>query len=97
MIVDDEVFILEELAENLIEEGYECVTVDSVDAALKTIRNCFDISLILIDLRMPGKSGEDFIEMVEEDFPQIHKFIVMSGHGSSKYTSVDIRSGHINI
>ena len=90
LIVDDEEFICEEASETLIEEGYECLTAISVDAALTLIRTNLDISLIITDLKMPEKSGVVLIESVENEFGKTFKFVVMSGHGSALVDEVSI-------
>jgi DNA-binding NtrC family response regulator len=90
LIVDDEEIILEEALETLTDEGYECFIAISVKAAVEVIETTPGISLILTDLRMPGKTGADLIKMVEEKFGQDIKFIVMSGHASPSIETDDI-------
>ncbi len=81
LLVDDEPFIAEEASEALTDEGYDCIAVDSVDAAMKTLKNNPDIAVIVTDMKMPGKSGADLIREVREGLAPDMKFIVMSGHG----------------
>ena len=82
LVVDDEIAILDEIAETLTEEGYEAVCVDRVDAALDALRNHSDINLVVTDLKMPGKTGVNLINQARAEFERDITFIVMSGHGS---------------
>jgi len=82
LVVDDERDILEEVAETLTEEGYQAICAESVDAALDALRDHGDINVIVTDLKMPGRSGADFITEARADFERNLTFIIMSGHGS---------------
>ena len=72
--------ILEEAAETLIDEGYECFIASSVKAAVDIVETTPEIILILTDMKMPGETGADLIKIVETKFGLNIKFIVMSGH-----------------
>ena len=63
LLVDDEPKICAALAGALVSEGFEVVFVESGDEALAAFRDgIFD--LVLMDLRMPGKSGwETFAQL----------------------------------
>ncbi len=82
LLVDDEFDIREMLTELLTDEGYTCVTAESVSSAIQEVKNlsqqsaCFD--LIISDLNMPGGSGIDLLKMVRNmkiDAP----FLFLSG------------------
>jgi CheY-like chemotaxis protein len=60
LIVDDDVDILEALAELLESEGYAVTTVTDGQAALNRLRAGLRPSVILLDLMMPGMNGWDF-------------------------------------
>ncbi len=82
LVVDDEEDILEEAAEALTEEGYECFSANNVNYALAILRDDAEIALVVTDLKMPGKTGGDLIKEARAAFDRDIKFIVMSGHGS---------------
>ena len=92
LVVDDEEGILEEAAEALTEEGYECFPASNVDDALAILRDDPEITLVVTDLKIPGKTGGDLIKEARAAFERDIKFIVMSGHGSPtiKINGVDI-------
>lgn len=82
LVVDDEVEIVEEAFEALTEDGYDCRCANNVDDALKILRRDSEITLVVTDLKMPGKTGVDLIQESRKEFDHDIAFIVMSGHGS---------------
>jgi CheY-like chemotaxis protein len=60
LIVDDDLDILEALAELLESEGYAVTTVTDGQAALSCLRGGLRPCVILLDLMMPGMNGWDF-------------------------------------
>ena len=94
LLVDDEPFIAEEASEALTDEGYDCIAVNSVDAAVEALKNNPDIAVIVTDMKMPGKSGADLIREVREGVAPDMKFIVMTGHAGeiNEMNGVDIKA-----
>ncbi len=92
LIVDDQEEILEEAAEALTDEGYECFPANNVDGALAILRDDPGITLVVTDLKMPGKTGVDLIGEARAAFDRDIQFIVMSGHESltTKTSGIDI-------
>ena len=92
LVVDDEKDILEEAAEALTDEGYECFLANNVSYALAILRDDPEIALVVTDLKMPGKTGGDLIKEARTAFDRDIEFIIMSGHGSptSEINGVDI-------
>jgi DNA-binding response OmpR family regulator len=80
LVVDDEPTVRESLDEILRLEGYQVVSVESGDLAIKTMQNeTFD--LILLDLKMPGMDGIDVMRLATKIAPDT-KIILLTGHGS---------------
>ena len=80
LVVDDENIVLESCRLVLQTEGYEVILVSSCDAALKIIEE-IDLSLLLIDLKMPGHDGMYLMGEVKRKWPQL-PIIVMSGYAT---------------
>lgn len=79
LVIDDEPVILK-IAEGFLEQcGYDVITAEGADSGLKIYRDEFtSISVVLIDLSMPGKSGiETFHEL--KKINQEVKVIISSG------------------
>ena len=80
LLVDDEVVIGEELAELLTSMEFPTMAVTSVDEALDAIDADPDFTLILTDMRMPGKSGADLIRMLQAMSDRSFEYVIISGH-----------------
>lgn len=66
LVADDQPAIRMVLAAILKKKGLEVVQAEDGEEALNQIREHHDISLIMIDLKMPGMDGFEFIEAVRE-------------------------------
>jgi two-component system nitrogen regulation response regulator NtrX len=80
LIVDDEESILKSLGAILKDEGYEVLTAESGEQALKIIEEELP-SLVLLDIWLPGIDGIEVLKRIKADFPQV-MVIMMSGHGT---------------
>jgi DNA-binding response OmpR family regulator len=80
LVVDDEPTVRESLDEILRLEGYNVVSVENGDLAIKTMQSeSFD--LILLDLKLPGMDGIDVMRLATKISPDT-KIILLTGHGS---------------
>lgn len=61
LVVDDDADICEVIGLALTDEGYEDVCVNSFDEALRQVQQQRP-RLVLFDLVMPGRSGEDLVK-----------------------------------
>ncbi len=80
LIVDDEAMIAEELSEFLESLDYPCASATSVDDALGLIDRDETITLILTDMRMPGKDGIDLLKALSTFEDRDFQCVVISGH-----------------
>ncbi len=75
LIVDDEPNIRRVLNESLTAEGYRCLeAADAVDALEKLRANA--VSLVLLDIKMPGTSGVEVLPKIEAAFPDVSIIMV---------------------
>ncbi len=80
LIVDDEVRFLKTLASRLELRGFDVTTADNGKSALELAqKQTFDLALL--DLKMPGLSGEEVLEILKKDHPFI-EVVILTGHGS---------------
>jgi DNA-binding response OmpR family regulator len=80
LVVDDEPAVRESLDEILRLEGYQVVSIENGELAIKTLQSeIFD--LILLDLKMPGMDGIDVMRLATKIAPDT-KIILLTGHGS---------------
>jgi two-component system nitrogen regulation response regulator NtrX len=80
LIVDDEKSICQSLGSILADEGYEVLTAESGEDALKIVREELPC-LVLLDIWLPGIDGIEVLKIIKSDYPQAH-VIIMSGHGT---------------
>lgn len=80
LIVDDEERFLKTLTDRLSMRDFDVTPVNNGKAALEAARNrAFDLALV--DLKMPGMSGEDVLELLKKKDPYI-EVVILTGHGS---------------
>ena len=75
LIVDDEAAIRSLLRQKLSREGYRCEEADSAEQALNTLKNS-PIALVILDIKMPGKSGIELLPEIKSDYP--HTAVIMA-------------------
>lgn len=81
LIVDDEEDIRSLLVAALERTGYSCVEADRAEQGLEILFGEPDIEVVLIDIKMPGMSGLDFIAEANRKCDREIEYIVMTGHG----------------
>jgi two-component system nitrogen regulation response regulator NtrX len=77
LIVDDEPNILRSFSSLLNDEGYKTSTAAAAEAAMQCCRES-NFDLILLDIRLPGQSGIDFLKWLKEE-PYPPAVLVVSG------------------
>ena len=81
LLVDDENKFRSDLAERLNLRGYETIEAGDGEYAIKAARSDDDIDIVLLDLRMPGLSGEQTLAELRKFRPAV-QVIMLTGHGS---------------
>ena len=80
LIVDDDRLICWSLRETLSHEGYEVLTVETGEDAVKEAEK-FSFDLLITDLKLPGMDGWGVVSRVKEMNPEI-KVVVISAFGN---------------
>ncbi len=94
LIIDDEPFHAETVAESLERVGYECVVATSgSEGAEKIQEEEFDV--ILTDLRMEDMDGLAIVRKAKVDSPEA-EVVVITGHGDVKTAVEAIKLGAAN-
>jgi response regulator RpfG family c-di-GMP phosphodiesterase len=75
LIVDDEARILSALQRTLRREGYEIVTAETAEEALRILGERA-VDAILSDHKMPGMSGTQFLEEAGRRRPEAVRMII---------------------
>jgi DNA-binding NtrC family response regulator len=80
LIVDDEEEFLESISKRLEVRDFNVVAVNRGDKALEAARK-HPIDVALVDLKMPGMSGEATLEALKKEHPWM-EVVILTGHGS---------------
>ena len=82
LLVDDEQDFVETLAERLRLRDFGSTVALDGETALSIVKEGVP-DVMLLDIMMPGINGLEVIERVQENYPNLHVFIV-TGHGGEK-------------
>ena len=86
LIVDDEREMLTNCTRILRRCGYECLTAETSEQGLALVHTV-QPDVVLVDLRMPGKSGIDIVKTVKSQYPHM-EVVLMTAYASIE-TAVD--------
>jgi response regulator RpfG family c-di-GMP phosphodiesterase len=75
LVVDDEPRILSALRRSLRREGYELITSETVEEALRVL-DARPVDAVLSDQRMPGTSGLQFLAEAARRRPQAVRMLI---------------------
>jgi response regulator RpfG family c-di-GMP phosphodiesterase len=75
LIVDDEAKVLTSLCESLVSD-FDVLSCTSADAALDILEKNAFIACIMTDMRMPQKSGAEFLEQAQSMAPLVPKILM---------------------
>jgi DNA-binding NtrC family response regulator len=86
LIIDDEKRFATMLSKRLSLRGYACdVAYDGEEGLAMLDHSTFKV--VLLDLRLPGMSGEDVLKCVKMKHPDL-PVIILTGHGNQKEREV---------
>ncbi len=91
LIVDDDSSVRDVIAVLLGEEGYACTAVSSADAALDVARHG-EFSLVISDVRMPGKDGVWLLSRMREAHPDT-AVVMLTAYGDTEAAVECLRNG----
>ena len=80
MLVDDEEVFLESMKKRLEMRGFEVIPASNGETALEAA-DAHDFDIALVDLKMPGMSGEEVLSELKKKHPLL-EVIILTGHGS---------------
>ncbi len=75
LIVDDENVLRKSLRKKLSREDYHCDEAGSADEALEILESN-PADLIILDIRMPGKSGLELLPEIKDKYPDVAVIMV---------------------
>lgn len=93
LVVDDEQPIRTAVIKRLQRQGFVCVEAPDGDMAVKAVSEDPDIGIVLIDIRMPGKSGLEVMAELRSIAQDEIAFVVITGHGGFEEAVEALRLG----
>jgi len=94
LIVDDEPIVRESIRDWLKDAGYQVATAENGEEALEMIKKQ-DFSVMVLDIRLPGKTGITVLKEVKGQRPWI-KSIIITAYPSAETTSEATKLGAID-
>jgi two-component system response regulator HydG len=94
LIIDDEEFHAEAVAESLRRQGYECAIATSGSAGARKLEE-EDFDVILTDLRMEDLDGLAILRKAKQDAPDA-EVVLITGHGDVKTAVEAMQQGAAN-
>jgi len=85
LLIDDDAFLRDMYAIKFGEHGYQVIAADSAAAGFQIIKENKDLDIILLDMIMPGMSGVELLQKIQQEFPKLKaKRIVLSNQGQEQ-------------
>lgn len=94
LIIEDEESMREGLRDWLTEGGYKVETAKDGEEGLKIISD-HDVSLVLLDLRLPGKDGISVLREAKIIRPQL-TVIIITAYPSSQTKAAALKEGAVD-
>jgi len=94
LIVDDEPIVRESIRDWLKDAGYQVATAESGEEALKMMETQ-EFSVLVLDVRLPGKTGIQILREVKTLKPQI-KSIVITAYPSAELAVEAMKLGAVD-
>jgi DNA-binding NtrC family response regulator len=91
LVVDDDPNICAVLQGLLVRSGFSAVTASDVDQA-ETVMARENLSMVITDLQMPGRSGMDLIDLCRREKPGV-PVIMITAHGEVENAVRAMRAG----
>ncbi len=82
LVLDDEEMVRENLQAYLEDEGFSVIAGGSAEEALELLKS-HDVDLCIVDMRLPGASGNEFILRANGVNPEL-RFIIHTGSTNYK-------------
>jgi len=94
LIVDDEPIVRESIRDWLVDAGYQVTTAESGEEALELVGKQ-DFGIVIVDIRLPGKTGITVLREVKALKPQI-KSIVITAYPSTELSAEAMKLGAVD-
>ena len=94
LIVDDEPIVRESIRDWLQDAGYQVATAETGEQALEMVEKQ-DFSVMVLDIRLPGKTGITVLKEVKAERPWI-KSIIITAYPSAETAVEAMKLGAVD-
>jgi DNA-binding NtrC family response regulator len=94
LVVDDEPIVRESIRDWLRDAGYKVITAETGEEAIKLLGK-HEISILVIDVRLPGRTGISVLKDVKAQKPEI-KSIVITAYPSEELSEEAKKQGAVD-
>lgn len=92
LLVDDETAFVEALAQRLERRGFPVRCAFSADEALRVLDTDGAVDVVVLDIRMPGRSGVDTVQTIKGKYPLV-EVVMLTGHADVESAVATLKSG----
>lgn len=71
LLVDDDTLSLHALNRALTLSGFDCIAVDTPEAALETLAESRLPAAVIADVKMPNMNGVELARIIQRDYPTV--------------------------
>jgi DNA-binding NtrC family response regulator len=79
LLVDDEEQFAQSISKSLEIRGFNVIVINRGEKAVEAARN-HPIDVVLLDLKMPGMSGEETLKVLKKEHKSM-EVVILTGHG----------------
>ncbi|MCG8588656.1 MAG: response regulator, partial [Proteobacteria bacterium] len=91
LVVEDERFFREAIAEALVEDGFQCTMVEDGETALTVVEE-EPVGVVVLDIRLPGIDGIEVLRRLRDVRPSL-RVIILSAHTDQELVLEALRLG----
>jgi two-component system OmpR family response regulator len=91
LVIDDEEELVSTLVERMTLRGIKAFGALTAQEGLRFLQEQ-DITVIILDVMMPGMDGLELLKRIKKMYPQI-QVILLTGRGSEKESEIGIAEG----
>ncbi|MCK4304477.1 MAG: response regulator [Candidatus Eisenbacteria sp.] len=91
LIVDDEALLVRTLSQAFRDADYEVMAAESAEKALEVLDAGTQFDLMLLDNRLPGKSGLELLRLLGKPLPM--RVVLMTAYDTNETYQESVRLG----
>jgi len=92
MLVDDEESFVDPIKKRLDKRGYNVLANYSGEEALKELATHRNVSVVILDVKMPGMDGIETLQTIKKRFPLV-EVIMLTGHATVESAIEGMKQG----